>query len=68
VDEKTAVIGAGIIGICCALELKRKGFDVTLSDDNRDAVELHRKLLAETNVGNLFRGRDWRKLYRTEEA
>jgi D-amino-acid dehydrogenase len=27
------VVGAGIIGICCALNLQRAGFAVTLYDD-----------------------------------
>ena len=31
--KKTAVLGAGIIGICCAIELRRKGLDVTLFDE-----------------------------------
>ncbi len=31
--KNIAVVGAGIIGICCALELKRKGFNVTLFDE-----------------------------------
>jgi len=145
--KKVAVVGAGIIGICCALELKRKGFNVTLFDENlpasqtssgnagvictagitpyaspdillrlpvyalnidprfkfywphfpqifpcltrfivncnwkkyeqslsalhyitRDAVDLHTKLMAEANSGNLFRDRGWLKLYRTDEA
>jgi D-amino-acid dehydrogenase len=37
--KKIAVVGAGIIGICCALELKRKGFDVTLFDENLPASQ-----------------------------
>lgn len=36
-DNKTqhiGVVGAGIIGICCALKLQRAGFTVTLYDEN----------------------------------
>ncbi|MEM5513983.1 FAD-dependent oxidoreductase [Pseudoalteromonas sp. AS84] len=32
--QQIAVVGAGIIGICCALNLQRAGFDVTLYDEN----------------------------------
>lgn len=30
--EEVTVLGAGIVGICCALELQRQGFDVSLLD------------------------------------
>ncbi len=30
--ERIAVLGAGMVGVCCALELQRRGFDVTLID------------------------------------
>lgn len=30
--EKVTVLGAGIVGICCALELQQKGYQVTLID------------------------------------
>ncbi len=29
---RVIVIGAGIVGVCCALELRKKGFDVTILD------------------------------------
>lgn len=32
--QHVAVVGAGIIGICCALNLQRAGFMVTLYDEN----------------------------------
>lgn len=32
--QQIAVVGAGIIGICCALNLQRAGFVVTLYDEN----------------------------------
>ena len=32
--QQIAVVGAGIIGICCALNLQRAGFSVTLYDEN----------------------------------
>lgn len=31
-NQHVAVIGAGIVGVCCALNLQRQGFDVTLLD------------------------------------
>jgi len=31
-DETVAVIGAGMVGVCCALELQRRGFKVQLLD------------------------------------
>ena len=30
--QQVAVLGAGIVGVCCALELQRRGFSVTLID------------------------------------
>lgn len=30
--DKITVIGAGIAGICCVLELQQKGYQVTLVD------------------------------------
>jgi D-amino-acid dehydrogenase len=32
VNQSVTVLGAGIVGICCALELQRRGFDVRLLD------------------------------------
>ena len=37
--EKIIVAGAGIIGICCALYLSRKGYQVTLIDRRQPAEE-----------------------------
>lgn len=37
--NKVTVIGAGVIGICCALQLRRKGFDVTLIDSDEPASQ-----------------------------
>ena len=34
VDGHVTVVGAGIVGTCCALYLQRQGFDVTLFDRN----------------------------------
>lgn len=31
-DNSVAVLGAGMVGVCCALELQRRGFAVTLLD------------------------------------
>jgi D-amino-acid dehydrogenase len=31
-SKTVTVVGAGIVGICCALELQRRGFDVSLLD------------------------------------
>lgn len=31
-NQRVTVLGAGIVGICCALELQRRGFEVTLLD------------------------------------
>lgn len=31
-EHRATVIGAGIVGICCALELQREGFEVTVVD------------------------------------
>ncbi|MFD2205471.1 NAD(P)/FAD-dependent oxidoreductase [Kiloniella antarctica] len=36
---KIAVLGAGIIGVCCAVELQRRGYDVTLIDKNAPGEE-----------------------------
>ncbi len=33
-NKYVAVIGAGIVGICCSIELKQRGFSVTLIDNN----------------------------------
>ncbi len=41
---KVAVLGAGMVGVCCALELQRRGFEVTLID-RRDPGR-------ETSFGN----------------
>lgn len=41
---KVTVLGAGIVGICCALELQQKGFQVTLID--------RRGFGEETSYGN----------------
>jgi D-amino-acid dehydrogenase len=38
------VLGAGIVGICCAIELTRRGFDVTLVDQSPP--------VSETSYGN----------------
>ena len=37
--KNIAVIGAGAIGICCALELRKKGFTVTLIDSEKPASQ-----------------------------
>ncbi len=36
---KVAVLGAGIIGVCCAVELQRRGYEVTLIDKNDPGKE-----------------------------
>ncbi|WP_417432376.1 NAD(P)/FAD-dependent oxidoreductase [Kiloniella sp.] len=36
---KIAIIGAGIVGVCCAVELIERGFDVTLIDKNDPGKE-----------------------------
>ncbi|WP_419904617.1 NAD(P)/FAD-dependent oxidoreductase [Kiloniella sp.] len=36
---KIAVLGAGIIGVCCAVELQRRGYEVTLIDKNDPGQE-----------------------------
>lgn len=33
-EQRTVVVGAGIVGVCCALALRRKGLSVTLIDMN----------------------------------
>ncbi len=33
--DNVAIVGAGIIGVCCALELVKKGFDVSLIDPEK---------------------------------
>ncbi|HEX6609365.1 MAG TPA: FAD-dependent oxidoreductase, partial [Hyphomicrobiaceae bacterium] len=30
--RRAIVVGAGIVGVCCGIELKRRGFDVTVID------------------------------------
>lgn len=42
--ERLAVLGAGMVGVCCALELQRRGFEVTLID--------RREPGRETSYGN----------------
>ncbi|NKB77386.1 MAG: FAD-dependent oxidoreductase [Gammaproteobacteria bacterium] len=37
--KKIIVAGAGFVGVCCALELAKKGFDVTLVDRNQPGEE-----------------------------
>ena len=37
--KKVIVIGAGIIGICCALEIRKKGYAVSLLDKNAPASQ-----------------------------
>lgn len=36
-DDSIAVVGAGIVGLCCALALAEAGLSVTLIDDDADA-------------------------------
>ncbi len=43
-DSKVTVLGAGIVGICCAIELQRAGFEVELLD--------RREPGSETSSGN----------------
>ena len=43
-DSKVTVLGAGIVGICCAIELQRAGFNVELLD--------RREPGSETSSGN----------------
>ena len=43
-DPKVTVLGAGIVGICCAIELQRAGFEVELLD--------RREPGSETSSGN----------------
>ena len=38
-DKKITVIGAGIVGICCACYLQRSGFEVTLVDREEPALQ-----------------------------
>ena len=38
-DTSVTVIGAGIIGICCACYLQRSGFQVTLIDREEPAMQ-----------------------------
>ncbi len=42
--ERVVVLGAGMVGVCCALELRKRGFEVTLID-RRDPGK-------ETSYGN----------------
>ena len=37
--DKIAVLGAGIVGVCSALELRRRGADVTLFDRKDPGLE-----------------------------
>ena len=43
-SDRIVVVGAGIVGICCALQLQRRGFKVTLLDRKAPA--------SETSFGN----------------
>ena len=38
-DKEITVIGAGIVGICCACYLQRSGFEVTLVDREEPAMQ-----------------------------
>ncbi|MDP9901662.1 NAD(P)/FAD-dependent oxidoreductase [Variovorax ginsengisoli] len=38
-NQKVAILGAGMVGVSCALELQRRGFDVTLFDRRAPGCE-----------------------------
>ncbi|MCS5600217.1 MAG: FAD-dependent oxidoreductase [Rhodospirillales bacterium] len=38
-DKEITVIGAGIVGICCACYLQKSGFQVTLVDREEPAMQ-----------------------------
>ena len=43
-SRSALVLGAGVVGVCCALSLQTRGFDVTLID--------RREPGSETSYGN----------------
>jgi len=54
--ESVGVIGAGIVGICAALEIQRAGFDVTLIDRDEPGMSCsygNAGILTATEVGPL---------------
>ncbi|MFT5504897.1 MAG: D-amino-acid dehydrogenase [Gammaproteobacteria bacterium] len=38
-EQQITIVGAGIVGICCAIDLQEKGFSVTLIDRQQPAQE-----------------------------
>ena len=43
-SQNIGILGAGIVGVCCALELQRRGFQTTIYDRNEP--------ISETSFGN----------------
>ncbi|MFT5506493.1 MAG: D-amino-acid dehydrogenase [Gammaproteobacteria bacterium] len=52
-EEQITIVGAGIVGICCAIDLQEKGFKVTLVDRSLPAQETsfgNAGLLSSSNI------------------
>lgn len=61
-----AVLGAGIVGVSCALELQRRGFQVTLFDRHQRVVETsygNAGVLATSSVLPMNNARLWHSLW-----
>ena len=50
-----AVIGAGIIGVCTALELSERGMEVTILTQRRYVAKPAMAMLALSRLGPVFR-------------
>jgi D-amino-acid dehydrogenase len=52
-EQQITIVGAGIVGICCAIDLQEKGFNVTLIDRSQPAGETsfgNAGLLSSSNI------------------
>ena len=65
--RSVAVLGAGIVGISCALHLARRGFDVTLVDRREPGSETsfgNSGVIGRASIAPLSQPAVWRKLAR----
>ena len=65
--RSVAVLGAGIVGISCALHLHRRGFEVTLVDRREPGSETsfgNSGVIGRASIAPLSQPAIWRKLPR----